>query len=80
MNPTEIADALDALAQQPFVPETFGLSLAEATDNPQATLAKLRNGSTGKSDVPGGMLLSRKFHYAPAEVGQVEAVLAVLSV
>lgn len=78
MNPTEIADALDALAQQPFVPETFGLSFAEATDNPQATLAKLRNGSTGKSDVPGGMLLSRKFHYAPAEVGQVEAVLAQL--
>lgn len=78
MNPTEIADALDALAQQPFMPETFGLSFAEATDNPQATLAKLRNGSTGKSDVPGGMLLSRKFHYAPAEVGQVEAVLAQL--
>lgn len=78
MNPTEIADALDALAQQPFVPETFGLSFAEATDNPQATLAKLRNGSTGKSDVPGGLLLSRKFHYAPAEAGQVEAVLAQL--
>ncbi|MCO8029326.1 N-6 DNA methylase [Brevundimonas diminuta] len=78
MNPTEIADALDALAQQPFVPETFGLSFAEATDNPQATLAKLRNGSTGKSDVLGGMLLSRKFHYAPAEAGQVEAVLAQL--
>lgn len=78
MNPTEIADALDALAQQPFAPETFGLSFAEATDNPQATLAKLRNSSTGKSDVPGGMLLSRKFHYAPAEVGQVEAVLAQL--
>lgn len=78
MNPTEIADALDALAQQPFAPETFGLSFAEATDNPQATLAKLRNGSTGKSDVPGGMLLSRKFHYAPAAAGQVEAVLAQL--
>ena len=78
MNPTEIANALDALAQQPFEPDTFGLSFAEATDNPQATLAKLRNGSTGKSDVPGGMLLSRKFHYAPAEAGQVEAVLAQL--
>lgn len=78
MNPTEIADALDALAQQPFAPETFGLSFAAATDNPQATLAKLRNGSTGKSDVSGGLLLSRKFHYAPAEAGQVEAVLAQL--
>lgn len=78
MNPTEIADALDTLAQQPFAPETFGLSFAEATDNPQATLAKLRNGSIGRSDVSGGLLLSRKFHYAPAEVGQVEAVLAQL--
>lgn len=80
MNPTEIANALDALAQMPFAPNTFGLSFAEATDNPQATLAKLRNGSTGKSDMPGGMLLSHKFHYAPAEAGQVEAVLAQLRV
>ena len=44
-------------------------------DNPQATLAKLRNGTVNKSDLPGGVLLNRKFHYAPAAAGQVEVVM-----
>lgn len=78
MNPTEIADALHTLAQEPFDPVGFGLAFAEATDNPQATLAKLRNGTANKSDVPGGMLLARKFHYAPAATGDLEAVLEQL--
>lgn len=80
MNPTEIADALHTLAQQPFDAFGFGLAFAEATDNPQATLAKLRNGTANKSDVPGGMLLARKFHYAPAAAGDLEAVLERLRV
>lgn len=78
MNPTEIADALHTLAQEPFDPVGFGLAFAEATDNPQATLAKLRNGTANKSDVPGGLLLARKFHYAPAAAGDLEAVLEQL--
>lgn len=80
MNPTEIADALHTLAQQPFDAVRFGLAFAEATDNPQATLAKLRNGTANKSDVRGGMLLARKFHYAPAAAGDLEAVLEQLRV
>lgn len=78
MNPTEIANALHALAQEPFDPVGFGLAFAEATDNPQATLAKLRNGTADKSDVQGGMLLARKFHFAPAATGDLEAVLEQL--
>ncbi len=78
MNPTEIADALEVLASQPFDAAGFGLAFAEATDNPRATLAKLHNGSANKSDLDGGILLARKFHYTRAALGDVEAALSQL--
>ena len=77
MNPTEIADALDALAKAPFVPAEFGFAFADATDNAKATIAKLRS-TTNKSDVPGGVLLNRKFHYAPSQTGLLAATLDIL--
>jgi hypothetical protein len=75
MNPTEIYEALDAIASAPFDPVEFSFAFAEATDNAKATISKLRNGSTNKSDIAGGVLLNRKFHYAPAPQGEVAAVL-----
>ena len=75
MNPTEIYDALDKVASAPFDPVEFPFAFAEATDNARATISKLRNGSTNKSDIAGGVLLHRKFHYAPAPLGEFEAVL-----
>lgn len=78
MNPTEIADALDAIAKQPFDAAEFGFAFADATDSAKATIAKLRSGTTNKSDLPDGVLLSRRFHYAPAAPGAVEATLAGL--
>lgn len=77
MNPTEIADALEAIAKQPFDPAEFGFAFADATDSAKATVAKLR-GATNKSDLPGGVLLSKRFHYAPAARGAVEETLASL--
>lgn len=77
MNPTEIADALEAIAKQPFNPAEFGFAFADATDSAKATVAKLR-GATNKSDLPGGVLLTRRFHYAPAVRGAVEETLASL--
>ncbi|MBO9590614.1 DNA methyltransferase [Devosia sp.] len=77
MNPTEIADALEAIAKQPFDPAEFGFAFAHATDSAKATVAKLR-GATNKSDLPGGVLLSKRFHYAPAARGAVEETLASL--
>jgi len=78
MNPTEISDALEAIAAKPFDPETFGGDFAEATDNPRATVSKLRSGTINRSDVPGGMLHNLKFHFAPATPGEVEAAMAAL--
>lgn len=78
MNPTEIADALDLIAKAPFDPAAFGFSFAEATDNAKATVSKLKAGSTNKSDLPDGVLLNRKFHYAPADMGAVPSMLDTL--
>lgn len=77
MNPTEIADALDEIARAPFDAAEFGFTFAQATDNARATIAKLRI-STNKSDLPSGLLLNRKFHYAPAEKGLVSETLDAL--
>ncbi len=78
MNPTEIADALDMIAQARFDPATFAFAFAEATDNAQATISKLRAGTINKSDLADGVLLNKKFHYAPAAIGEAVAVLEVL--
>lgn len=78
MNPTEIYEALEAIAASPFDPLNFGYDFADATDNARATVSKLRSGTTNKTDLPGGVLLNRKFHFAPAEPGRVEATLTRL--
>lgn len=78
MNPTEIADALDGIARATFDPATFGYAFAEATDNAEATVAKLKAGTTNKSDVPGGVLLNGKFHFAPALPGKATEMLDTL--
>ncbi len=78
MNPTEIADALDTVAKAKFDPVEFGYSFAQATDNAQATVAKLKAGTTNKSDIPGGVLLNAKFHYAPALPGTAASMLEAL--
>lgn len=78
MNPTEIADALDGIARATFDPATFGFAFAEATDNAEATVAKLKAGTTNKSDVPGGVLLNGKFHFAPALPGKATEMLDTL--
>lgn len=77
MNPTEIADALEAIAAEPFDPEEFPYAFAAATGNAPATVSKLRPGtrSLNRSKLPGGVLMNNKFHYAPAEPGEVDAAL-----
>src|SRR6185312_15633583 len=75
MNPTEIFEALDALGKAPYDPNELPFAFAEATDNAKATIAKLKSGATNKSDVPAGVLLNGKFHFAPALPGLVLEVL-----
>ena len=75
MNPTEIFEAIEAIAKKPFDPDEFPYAFAAATDNAYATVSKLRNGSTNKSDLPNGVLLNKKFHYVPAGLIGLEAAL-----
>lgn len=80
MNPTEIYDALAEIAAKPFDPNEFPFAFAEATDAAKAAISKLRNGSTNKSDLPGGVLFNKKFHYAPALTGLTDVTLDQLRV
>jgi hypothetical protein len=78
VNPAEIYDALAALAAKPYDPVEFPFEFASATDNNPATIAKLRNGSFNKSDLPGGVLMNQKFHFAPALTGMTSVTLDAL--
>ena len=70
MNPTDIYEALDSLAQSPCDLDEFPFDFALNTDNANATVSRLRSGSTNKSDLHGGVLLNRKFHYLPVAPDQ----------
>ena len=78
MNPAEIYDALAALAAKSYDPVEFPFEFAAATDNNPGTIAKLRNGSFNKSDLPGGVLMNQKFHFAPALTGMTSVTLDAL--
>lgn len=75
MNPTEIYDALSEIAAKPFDANEFPFEFALATDAALAAVSKLKAGTTNKSDIPGGVLFSKKFHYAPSDSGQLEKTL-----
>jgi len=78
MNPSEIYEALAALATKPYDPIEFPFDFARATDNAPATIAKLKGGTFNKSDLPGGVLMNQKFHFAPAMPGMAAITLDAL--
>ncbi|NIY95766.1 class I SAM-dependent DNA methyltransferase [Salipiger sp. HF18] len=75
MNPTEIYDALAEIAAEPFDATEFPFAFAAATDGAKAAISKLRSGATNKSDLPGGVLFGKKFHFAPAQAGMTDVTL-----
>ncbi|CAM3920930.1 DNA methyltransferase [Phaeobacter inhibens] len=78
MNPTEIFEALEQISDKPFDADEFPFEFAQAIDVAQAAIAKLRNGTTNKSDQPGGVLVNKKFHFAPAMAGMADVTLEAL--
>lgn len=78
MNPAEIFEALERLVAKPYDAGEFPFEFALATDNTPATVAKLRAGTYNKSDLPGGVLMNQKFHFAPALPGLAAATLDAL--
>ena len=78
MHPAEIYEALAALSAEAYDPIEFPFDFALATDNAPATIAKLRGGTFNKSDLPGGVLMNQKFHFAPAMMGMSAVTLDAL--
>lgn len=77
MNPTDIYEALDAIARAPFDPAEFGFSFAEATDNSPANISRARGGMLNFSDLDGGVLFRGRFHSAPARTGRYRPAILV---
>ncbi|MGR3512175.1 MAG: DNA methyltransferase [Paracoccaceae bacterium] len=78
MNPTEIADALEEIANCPFDGGEFPFVFAAAMGSPQATVSKLRSGTINKSKVHGAVLMNRKFYAIVTDPGGVDAGLAMI--
>lgn len=77
MNAVEIADAVSDLAERTFDVDSFPYEFLEAFGNKEATIKKLRNGVTNKSDV-GGVLQTNNVHIAVCSRGDTSKKLSEL--
>ena len=77
MNAVEIADAVAALAEQPFDGTEFPFAFLEAFGNKDTTIRRLRSGATNKSDL-GGVLQTGNIHLAVCPPGHVTHTLFAL--
>jgi len=77
MNAVEIADAVSALAGQPFDRAEFPFAFLEAFGNKATTIKRLRSGISNRSDV-GGVLQTGNIHIAVATPGNVTRTLSAL--
>ena len=78
MNAFEIAEAVSKLAGEPFDPANFPFAFLEAFGNPDATIARLRKGSSNGSDVPGAVLQRSNIHLAVCARGDTAKMLESL--
>ena len=70
MNAVEIEEAISQLAEQPFDAANFPYAFLEAFGNKEATIKRLRAGTTNKSDL-GGVLQTGNIHIATCDQGSV---------
>ncbi len=77
MNATEIAEAIEILAEQPFDPAEFPYAFLEAFGRKPTEIKRLRSGNTNKSDL-GGVLQRNQIHVAVAAPGEVTHTLTAL--
>jgi len=78
MNAVEIEEAVTELAEKPFDAAEFPYQFLAAFGNKDATIKRLRAGSTNASDLPGGVLQRSNIHIAVAAPGAVTQTLAAL--
>ncbi|WP_372731911.1 class I SAM-dependent DNA methyltransferase [Novosphingobium sp.] len=78
MNPTEIAEAIEDLALQPFDRAEFAFQFLRAFGSKDTAIQRLRAGNTNQSDVPGGVLQRGNIHIATCDAGAVDDTLKAL--
>ena len=78
MNAVEIEEAVSNLAGEPFDAATFPFAFLEAFGNKEATLKRLKGGTSNQSDLPGGLLQRSNIHLKTCPVGEVTSTLAAL--
>lgn len=78
MNAVEIEEAVIELTEKPFDAAEFPYQFLAAFGNKDATIKRLRAGSTNASDLPGGVLQRSNIHIAIAAAGAVTQTLAAL--
>lgn len=78
MNAVEIEAAVSALAEAPFDAAEFPYSFLAAFGNKDTTIARLRSGTTNKSDIPGAVLQTSNIHIATCAPGEVASTLEAL--
>lgn len=77
MNAVEIEQAVSDLVEAPFDAEEFPYAFLAAFGNKNTTIARLRAGSTNKSDL-GGVLQRSNIHIKVCEPGEATATLEAL--
>jgi len=77
MNAVEIEQAISDLAEQPFDAAEFPYAFLEAFGNKDATLKRLRQGVSNKSDLD-GVLQTNNIHIATCPAGAVTQMLDAL--
>ncbi len=78
MNAFEIAEAVSKLASEPFDAANFPFAFLEAYGNKDATIARLRNGSSNGSDVAGAVLQRSNIHLGVCANGDTAKMLETL--
>jgi hypothetical protein len=78
MNPSEISEAIENLALQPFDKAEFPFQFLAAFGNKETALQRLRAGNTNQSDIPGAVLQRGNIHIATCEPGAVDQTLKTL--
>lgn len=74
MNAVEIEQAVSDLTEQPFDPNEFPYEFLLAFGNKDATIKKLRKGTTNKSDL-GGVLQTNNIHIVVSPEGETSTTL-----
>lgn len=78
MNAVEIEQAISDLALEPYSHVDFPFKFLEAFGNKDATIKKLRSGTSNLSDIQGGVLQRTNIHIATCAKGEVGATLKTL--